>query len=188
MSIETSDTSMIETRRKVLRRFYEPLLLLDALGRIRGKHIKPEANLDSASPDISKLRRSFVDGIAYVCAYKKFPDFVTAAALEKTPQGIVVWLAANGGIEPEALRFTTELVDSLHHLAIIERKEERQNTTEQSLPVLLRRIVAFNACRLQKYISSIMKRHVGPCLKILRSSLPQSSKYLQSMPLPTLEE
>ena len=177
MSIENNDISMIETRRSVVRRFYEPLMLLDALGRIRGKHIKPETNLDSASPDMSKLRRSFVDGIAYVCAYKKSSDFVTAAALEKTPQGIVLWLAANGGIEPEALHFTTKLVDALHHLAIIECKEERQSTAEQTLPVLLQRVVTFNACRLRTYISSITLRCMGPCLQILRSSRPQSSKY-----------
>jgi hypothetical protein len=32
----------------------------------------------------------------------KDPDYVTAAALEKTPQGISVWLAANVNIEPKA--------------------------------------------------------------------------------------
>ena len=57
--------------RKLLRRFYEPLLLLSALGQIRGQRIKPESDANSISPNIQKLRRSFVDGIAYICAYEK---------------------------------------------------------------------------------------------------------------------
>ena len=38
-------------KRKVLRRFCEPLLLLSALGQIRGERIKSEINIDSLAGD-----------------------------------------------------------------------------------------------------------------------------------------
>ena len=71
-------------KRKVLRRFYEPLWLLSALGQIRGERIKSEINIDPLSPNIQKLRRSFVDRIAYIHASEKEPSRVTAVALGKT--------------------------------------------------------------------------------------------------------
>ena len=48
--------------RRLLRRFYEPLLLLDALGPVRGDQIKSEIRLNEVDGDTQKLRRAFADG------------------------------------------------------------------------------------------------------------------------------
>jgi len=92
-------------RHKVTRRFYEPLLLLHALGPIRGERIKSEIMPDDPESNHIQLRRSFTNAIAYICAYQKEPDYVTAAALEKTSQGIVVWPCTNVDIEEGFVTF-----------------------------------------------------------------------------------
>ena len=161
---------MTDGRRKVLRRFYEPLLLLNALGSVRGKPIKPEASADSTGADVLKLRRSFLDGIAYICAFEKFTGCVTAAGLENTPSGPVLWLAANGGITPTVLLFAEDVLATIHSLAAHDPKEKRQDEAEQVQPDLLRRVVTFNVRRLQSYTLSIIHHHIGPCQEIMRSS------------------
>jgi hypothetical protein len=49
----------------------------------------------NADCEIDELRRSFIDSIAYICDYEKGRDTVTAAALQREPVGVTVWLAAN---------------------------------------------------------------------------------------------
>ncbi|KAL8819893.1 MAG: hypothetical protein Q9191_007635 [Dirinaria sp. TL-2023a] len=155
--------------RKVLRRFYEPLLLLNALGQIRGERIKPESDTNSISPSIHKLRRSFVDGIAYICAYEKGPRRVTAAALEQTPEGILVWLAANENIGVEVTRFLGMILSDVQHIAELDDREDRQLEGEKMLEDLTSRIVAFNAPRIQTYYEQVARKYAPACLDTISS-------------------
>ncbi len=53
--------------------FYRLLLLLEALDPTRGERSKSGTS-DDATVDHPSVRRSFVDSIAYICAYDKGPD------------------------------------------------------------------------------------------------------------------
>ncbi|KAJ5729091.1 uncharacterized protein N7483_003599 [Penicillium malachiteum] len=94
-----------------LRLLYEPLYLLHSLGEVRRDWIKPgevsHEDLGSTGP---RCYQNFVDAIAYICAYRKEPEYVTAAALEDTPDAIVVFLAANGGIDRDVVIFLKNVV------------------------------------------------------------------------------
>lgn len=157
----------ISVRPKVLRRFYEPLLLLNALGQIRGERIKAETGSFSSSPNIQKLRRSFVDGIAYICAYQKGPSCVTAAGLEKTPQGVTVWLAANEDIGTDVIRFLKDILSDIQKIAELDDRESRRREGERRRESLISRIITFNAPRIQTYCDQVRQRHAPECLKIM---------------------
>ena len=154
-------------RRKVLRRFYEPVLLLSALGQIRGERIKPESDTDNLGPNIQKLRRSFTDGIAYICAYEKGSRRVTAAALEKTPQGLKVWLAANENIGEKVIQFLEKVLSDIQRIAQLNDKESREWEGEQTVEDLTSRIVAFNAPRIQTYYEQVSRKYATACLDII---------------------
>lgn len=155
------------TRRKVLRRFYEPLLLLSALGQIRGKRIKSESNNDTLSPNIAKLRRSFVDGLAYICAYEKGSSRVTAVALEKTPQGITVWLAANETVWEKVIRFLEDVLCDIQRISELNDRDSRQREGERTAEDLTSRIIAFNAPRIQTYYDQVVQKRAPACLEII---------------------
>ena len=162
--------------RKVMRRFYEPLLLLNALDPIRGKRTKPERDTHSISPNLPKLRRSFVDGLAYICAYEKGSRRVTAAALQQTPQGITVWLAANENIGDNVLHFLAEILSDIQRIANIDDSQSRQREGEQTEEDLVTRIVTFNAPRIQTYYRQVARTHAPACLDTICKKVVKSGK------------
>ena len=164
-SVDTMTETQI--RRKVLRRFYEPLLLLSSLGQIRGERIKSEASINTLSPNIHKIRRSFVDGIAYICAYEKGPSRVTAAALEKTPQGITVWLAANEKLEKKVIQFLENILSDVQHISELNDREARQREGERIEEYFTSRIIAFNSSRILTYYKQVAQKQVPNCLEII---------------------
>src|SRR5271170_2740078 len=128
------------SRYKVIRRFYEPLLLLHALDKIRGGRIKAEIVSDNTGINHTQIRRSFADAIAYICAYKKGPGYVTAAALEKTPQGVVVWLAANNGIGQNVTEFLDGILARVQNVVDkddVENREQAANFATEELSSLV---------------------------------------------------
>jgi hypothetical protein len=161
-----AEGGLVVLKRKVLRRFYEPLLLLNALGQVRGNRIKPDLDSATSGPNHQKTRRSFADGIAYICAYNKGPDYVTATALERSPQGTIVWLAANSEIKPEVLCFLQNVLDDLDHIATQGNAGERDRFGERMQDNFLTKIVAFNEARLRSYYKKA-KVLAEACLPVL---------------------
>ena len=157
------------TSRRILRRFYEPLLLLSALGDIRGDHIKPDIVAGGVSPNIKKLRRSFIDGIAYICAYEKHPRRVTAAALERTPHEVTVWLAANTDIGDNVVQFLEKVFSDIQRIAELGNREERKREGEKTLEDLTSRIVAFNAPRVRFYHEQVAIHRAPVCLDVINN-------------------
>jgi hypothetical protein len=168
-------TKLVRLRPKVLRRFYEPLLLLNALDQIRGARIKPDLASSITGLNHQKIRHSFADGIAYICAYKKEPDYVTAAALEKTPQGISVWLAANANIEPKVIHFLEGILVDLRRVAEQEDANGRHQTGRKIRESLTVRVVAFNQPRIQAYYI-MAKNYVRQCLVVIRQACESTRK------------
>jgi hypothetical protein len=154
-------------RHKVTRRFYEPLLLLDALGAVRGGRIESGKIPDDSGSNHTQLRRSFVDAIAYICAYNKGPGFVTAAALEKTPQGIVVWLAANSNVEQRVVAFLENILESVRRVADQDNVEELNQAALLATQTILSMIVDFQRPRLEIYRKQIIKACILPCQEVL---------------------
>ncbi|OJI84215.1 hypothetical protein ASPTUDRAFT_120671 [Aspergillus tubingensis CBS 134.48] len=141
-----------------LRRLYEPLSLLQTLGNVRGWRIRaPDIPQDYSGFNAIKSHRSFVDALAYACAYKKEPAYVTAVALEKRPEEIVVWLAANKNVEDTVVSFAQDVLRIVQWLA---RNPSAQLGTEdgqQTLNLLTSRVLCFNAPKIYAYYEQVMR-------------------------------
>jgi hypothetical protein len=79
---------------KFLRRFYEPLVLLKFLDPTRGAH-HPDPITERGLDEHSKLWRSYVDQISFVCDFEKGGNTVTAVAVQKSNEAPIFWLASN---------------------------------------------------------------------------------------------
>jgi hypothetical protein len=176
-----AEGGLVGLKRKVLRRFYEPLLLLNALGQVRGNRIKPDPDSATSGSNLRKTRRSFADGIAYICAYNKGPDYVTATALERSPQGTIVWLAANSEVESKVLDFLQDVLDVLGNIATQSNREERYRLGEQMKDNFLTKIVVFNEARLRSYYSRT-KSLFEACLPVLEHDGQPNRKSIKTAP------
>jgi hypothetical protein len=173
----TKSSGIATIRHKVIRRFYEPLLLLDALGPIRGERIRPEIIRDDSEPNHTQLRRSFADAIAYICAYQKEPDYVTAAALEKTPQGVVVWLSANANVEEKVVTFLEGVLACVHRVVEQDNVEDLHQEASLATQRLLSMIVDFQAPRLGVYRREIIRSCILPCQELLTDYAQRNGRF-----------
>jgi len=164
-------------RYKVTRRFYEPLLLLHALSPIRGGRIKSEIIPDDPESNHIQLRRSFTNAIAYVCAYQKGPDHVTAAALEKTPQGVVVWLCANADVEERVVTFLEGILACVYRIVEKDSVEDLHQEASLATQRLASMIVDFQAPRLNVYRAEIIKSCILPCQELMTDYIKSNGKF-----------
>lgn len=94
-----SEDDSIPVPPKLAKWFYEVVVVLKAFDTTRGDHIRrPERFSADEDHTSQELRRSFIDSIAYVCDSEKGGKTATAAFLQQTPQGVLIWLAANQGL------------------------------------------------------------------------------------------
>jgi hypothetical protein len=164
-------------RHKVTRRFYEPLLLLHALSPIRGERTKSEIIPDDPESNHIQLRRSFADAIAYICAYKKGPDYVTAAALEKTPQGVVVWLCANADVEEGVVTFLEGILACVYRVIEKDSVEDLHQEALLATQRLASMIVGFQAPRLNVYRAEITKSYILHCQELISDYVKSNGKF-----------
>jgi hypothetical protein len=164
-------------RHKVTRRFYEPLLLLHALSPIRGERIKPEIIPDNPESNHIQLRRVFTNTVAYISSYKKGPDYVTAAALEKTPQGVVVWLSANANVEEEVVTFLERILACVYRVVEKDSVEDVQQEASLATQRLASMIVDFQAPRLNVYRAEIIKKCILPCQEHMTDHVKSNGKF-----------
>ncbi|KAJ6024630.1 hypothetical protein N7540_005427 [Penicillium herquei] len=159
MEEEALEASLISHQPRRLRLLYEPLCLLHSLGEVRGDRIKPgELSHEGSGLTGPRCYRSFVDAIAYICAYRKEPDYVTAAALEDTPDAIVVVLAANGGIDRDVVIFLETVVLVIlswvvknYRISLV--KKEGQKV----MKVLADYVLSLNAPKIFQYYQQVNK-------------------------------
>ena len=181
LQLQDSNQNIIDHKRQLLRLFYQPLLLLEALKRVSQTPSRPDAD-EPMSSSTAGFRRAFVDGIAYLCAYERFSNSVTAAALAKTPHGLVLWLASNDGVGRPTTVFLEAMLQALHLIASQEAPIDRQKMAEKITPDLLRQAVTFGAPRLQKYVNNIKNIRLGECIQLMRrivaEGLPKLTMFL----------
>src|SRR5437016_11795248 len=113
--------------------------------------MKPATNLEDLNLDSRKARRAFTDGIAYICAYNRGPEYVTAAGLEKSPQGIDVWLATNNSIGPRVVPFLEDILQRLQQIGAQDNLIERDRAGTAAIDLLSSKIATFNKPKLQQY-------------------------------------
>ena len=87
-------THPLDVNGNILRRFYEPLVLLNVLDPTRGAQ-RPDLITDRGLDEHSKLWRNFLDQLSWLCDSEKGGDTVTAIGAQKTVQGSIFWLASN---------------------------------------------------------------------------------------------
>ncbi|PGG96424.1 hypothetical protein GX51_07830 [Blastomyces parvus] len=150
-------------RELLLRRFYEPLVLLHTLGSTRGIHTNPVplSHLDNSSA--RDCRRSFLNELAYVCDYDKGGDTVTAIGLESTPQGSNFWVASNTSPAPKIIPFLKILLQTLERIA--NAKAPTQGDKED----IAKLCISFGSRRIKKY-RSLFSRELEGCAKYLEAN------------------
>ncbi|OAX85471.1 hypothetical protein ACJ72_00150 [Emergomyces africanus] len=149
---------------RLLRRFYEPLVLLHTLGPTRGSHTSPVP----LSP-----RRSFLNELAYVCDYEKGGDTVTAIGLESTPQSSTFWVASNTPPAAKIVPFLNTLLQTLKLIA--------NSPSERDSGGVVELCVAFGARRIKKY-RSLFTRDLEGCrnhLKTYKETLSDLELWLE---------
>jgi hypothetical protein len=109
------------------------------------------------------MQRSFADGLAYISSYKKDPDHVTAVALGRTPQKIVVWLAANAEVEDSVVGFLEDVLKEVQWVA----ETGQSHITAATSQRLAAKVIAFCAPRSCVYYDIIRKHYVSPCLDVI---------------------
>ncbi|KAB8259231.1 hypothetical protein BDV32DRAFT_138962 [Aspergillus pseudonomiae] len=102
---------------KRLREFYQIVFLLSSLEPRRGDRIKRVTSAEQERITVAEHRRNVADALAYISAYDKKPDRVTAVALGMEKGGLVVWIAANQEVDPKVKNFLTIVLRWLDKIA-----------------------------------------------------------------------
>lgn len=150
-------------RERLLRRFYEPLVLLHTLGSTRGGHTNRLPVSPSDSSLVQDCRRSFLNELAYVCDYEKGGDTVTAIGLESTPQGCTFWVASNTSPTAKIIPFLKLLLQTLERIA--NSKAPEQGDKED----IAKLCISFGSRRIKKY-RSLFSRELAGCRKFIAAN------------------
>jgi hypothetical protein len=130
---------------KLLKRFYEVLVLLRVLGQVQGQKVSGETFDDS---DIDRmqtveLRRKVMYHLCVMCDFQKGGDSVTAIAMENLPSGPTYWLGVNGCLK-KIKTFLNEILEIL----------QGQGLSTEPTPLedkLFHKFVLFQRTRIKEY-------------------------------------
>lgn len=157
---------------------YQMLILLHALDPIREERSEFGSSGGHTKLNHSIVRRSFVDGLAYIPAYRSGRDHVTATAIQRTPAGgTTIWLASNKRVAKRVSGFLTSILRDLEEIAQlgqIKAISKMNSKAERLLP----RIVEFVAPKLHRYHRKALE-NVPLCLKVIKDTLNQSESSRQ---------
>ncbi|KAK8251957.1 hypothetical protein IWZ00DRAFT_488409 [Phyllosticta capitalensis] len=151
----------MDSRDSLLSQFYEPLVLLHALGQTRGERVPESRDARLANLSDDQLRQLFLNHLAYSCDYDKGGETVTAVALEDRPQGPRYWLSANEGPREKVKLFVEALLQTLRELA-----RNPDDITEEDLESVARECISFARHRIKNYWPLLVTQR-RRCLKTL---------------------
>ncbi|KAK3678161.1 hypothetical protein LTR78_002257 [Recurvomyces mirabilis] len=149
---------------KLLRRFYEVLILLRVLGQVQGERIRApdleDGSLDRL--DLKQMRRLVMYHLCVMCDYEKGGATVTAMAAQNHPSGPQYWIAVNGSLS-KIRKFLVETLASLQARAGETLSSPSQTTTsfEQTL---FTKFAEIQRARTKTYWD-FMQKHVKTELK-----------------------
>ncbi|OCT52304.1 hypothetical protein CLCR_08353 [Cladophialophora carrionii] len=153
---------LLNANEKLLRRFYEPLVLLGALDPTRGAH-RPDLTSDLGLDKQSKWWRNFLDQLAFLCDFEKGGDTVTAIAVQKRVDHPVFWLASNSKSRDKARDHVCWILgrlNDMHSVDIWDDERERE---------ILFGCIDFSRARVKTYIVWLMR-----ALKQAKESMQES--------------
>ncbi|KAK0261276.1 hypothetical protein LTR35_017885 [Friedmanniomyces endolithicus] len=135
-------------RPKLLRRFYEVLVLLRVLSQVQGERIGGQSLEDPTLNDIDaiEMRRKVMNHLCVMCDFLKGGDTVTAIATESLPTGPRYWIAANGSVE-KIEPFLEEVLELLETRGSPELRESHSPFDLH----LFRKFVDFQRARMKQY-------------------------------------
>jgi hypothetical protein len=162
------EPSNAETLRKLL-------FLLNALDPIRGPRAQSFTRGTDTRVDQTSIRRSFVEAIAYICAYKRGPDHVIAAALQQKSTRITLWLVGNKAIDERVKEFLNPLLNKLTETM---RPLDSHIAESLSANKLLPDIIAFQTPRIRVYYRLVKNLYLTSCLKIIQSAIDRGKLLL----------
>jgi hypothetical protein len=167
-----SKAPRLDPEDRLLKRFYEPLVLLHVLDR-NGEQRTPRSLeiTDSSEMQLRDLRRTFLDQLAYVCDNIKGGDTVTAIALEAQPSGTVFWVAANNGVSTRTADFLDKVLCTLQSLAMCQTESARSATEAE----LSQMCIEFGIRRVKAY-QALMRKPLQQCLTNLKRSGEQAGE------------
>lgn len=143
----------LDPNKRILSRFYEPLILLCTLGRTRGEH-RP-ANLprsgDVSAWPIKHVRRLFLNQLAFLCDYDTGGDSVTAIGIQHTPEQRIFWIAANNCPSKKIAPF---LQDRLLQLKIV---AESRIASDEFMAQFLSSCIDYAKPRIKAYLHFFMR-------------------------------
>jgi len=151
---------------KLLRRFYEPMLLLKLLDPVRDQRVDRPTDPEHGALSSTEIRRAFVNKLAYLCDFKKGGDTSTAIALQDSSQSVVIHCAANDHVKPRVKDFIRETLELLITV------DDTNHAKVEAL--IFKKAISLSRNRLRTY----WKRADGmirKCSKHLQCKAPSSS-------------
>ena len=146
-----AQSHLLNKMEKLLRRFYEPLVLLKVLDPTRGAH-RPDLVTERGLDEHSKLWRNFLDQLSFVCDSKKGGDTVTAVAAQSTNEIPIYWLASNSksvNTAQKHLEWIFARLNSLHSASPISKDQLQKEINA--------RCIEFSSRRIKTYVTSLLK-------------------------------
>ena len=83
----------LDSYRRMLDRFYEPLVLLQLL--LGKESLGPHLVTKHDASNVISIKRRFLSNLAYLCDHRKGGDSTTAIGLEESDEGFTFWIAIN---------------------------------------------------------------------------------------------
>ncbi|KAL1845423.1 hypothetical protein Plec18170_009779 [Paecilomyces lecythidis] len=165
---------------KVRSRFMHAAVLLRSLDPVRGEPTSHDLDLNDASQNRERvLKRKFLDSFALICAAEKGGDSVSAACLEEgQPQGTIIRIASNTGVEPTVVSQVRSIIDDLNSIA----SQESHKVDNQD--GILLKIVQLDIARIQDYLRNVQDHRK----KASYSRSDVSARILKSRPDTTLSD
>ena len=154
----------LDANGKLLRRFYEPLVLLSVLDPARGAQ-RPDLTSDLGLHKHLKLWRNFLDQIAFLCDCEKGGEnTVTAVAAEKSNEQPIFWIASNSKFRDKTRKHIYWILARLNHIHGSDKTDDDLETE------ILWRCIAFSRARIKVDTQWLIMQAIGKAKKTLKES------------------
>ncbi|KAI1134739.1 hypothetical protein F5Y05DRAFT_421917 [Hypoxylon sp. FL0543] len=157
---------------KLLCRFYEPLILLAALGKTRGTHTSSPQDTSTTQ----SKRRRLLRNLAYLCDYEKGGETTSAIGLEENDERFVFWVASNATRPRTRQNIVEFLQRALKQVRAIIASQDGARSKEELKEQFITKCIEFAEPRVKKE-AKLLSNAIGKCEKHLDSAkLGQDSR------------
>ncbi|KAI0832265.1 hypothetical protein F5Y06DRAFT_188705 [Hypoxylon sp. FL0890] len=158
---------------KLLCRFYEPLILLAALGKTRGTHTSSPQDTSTTQ----SKRRRLLRNLSYLCDCEKGGETTSSIGLEENDQCFIFWVASNATRPRARLKIVKFLQRSLEQIEVIIVSQEQGPRSKEALKEeFIIKCIEFVEPRVKKEIK-LLSKAIEKCEKHLDSAkLGQDSR------------